>query len=68
MVKIVLVKFEREIERIPVYDFCTAKTYEKSLSRPYERKLRKDTGVMKQVLVLSISKLIALVDLVNCSR
>jgi len=30
--KIVLVKFKREIERIPVYDFCTAKTYEKSLS------------------------------------
>ena len=38
MVKIVLVKFEREIERIPVYDFCTAKTYEKSLSfRPFVR-------------------------------
>ena len=30
--KIVLVKFEREIERIPVYEFCTAKTYEKSSS------------------------------------
>ena len=29
--KIVLVKFEREIKRIPIYDFCTAKTYEKSL-------------------------------------
>jgi len=30
--KIVLVKFEREIKRIPIYDFCTAKTYEKSIS------------------------------------
>ena len=35
--KIVLVKFDqREIERIPVYDFCTAKTYEKSF-RPFVR-------------------------------
>ena len=34
--KIVLVKFEREIERIPIYDFCTAKTYEKSF-RPFVR-------------------------------
>ena len=34
--KIVLVKFEREIERIPVYEFCTAKTYEKSF-RPFVR-------------------------------
>ena len=33
--KIVLVKFEREIfKRIPIYDFCTAKTYEKSISLP----------------------------------
>ena len=38
--KIVLVKFEREIERIPVYEFCTAKTYEKSLIHHLNNNLR----------------------------
>ena len=30
--KIVLVKFKREMRRIPVYDFCTAKNRMRSLS------------------------------------
>ena len=46
--KIVLVKFEREIKRIPIYDFCTAKTYEKSFRRTNSefltRAVRKNDG------------------------